>query len=306
MSNSIRSQWRKWKLKRKSKRRKITRRSAVNKWGNSVLGLAAETKSLDEFRACLAEHRSSVNVQNKNGWTPLRCVIEARDDLHVSKVIAYDLLSAKADPFIGCRKGRLLPVHGAARNPQKSSVFLPLLIGKFPELAEAKTRMGLRPLHYAAEARDLPAVKWLVEHVRVDVDAVTNDGNTALHYAGAVSRDEQVSIQRFNKLPVWDYLVEHGASLEVRNHNGFSPIGKLFGPHIGRLQREAKEKKLNLETSSDSIVLHELLNYDEDTAEDVLNMMHEERPESWEPVPWILKELFFGPKAQRKLLSAFT
>eukprot|EP00808_Paulinella_micropora_P022680 g9889.t1 len=269
----------------------------MSEWGNSVLGLAAEKKSLDEFRACLAVHRYLVNVQNKHGWTPLRCVIEARDDLHVSKVIAEELLDAKADPFIGDHKGGLLPVHGAAQNPQKSSVFLRLLIGKFPQLAEAKTRAGLRPLHYAAEARDLPAVKLLVKH-GVDVDAVTNDGNTALHYAGAVSCDEQVSIQRFNKLPVWDYLVEHGASLEVRNHNGFSPIGKLFGPHIGRLQREAEEKKLNLEPSSGSIVLHELLNYDEDTAEDVLNTMDEERPE--EPVPWILKELLFLAKFQNK------
>jgi hypothetical protein len=63
------------------------------------------------------------------------------------------------------------------------------------------------------ESKTLAAAKMVLELGDADINAVDTVGNTALHYAAFLRRDSIVQL-----------LVEHGASLEVRNVFGETPL----------------------------------------------------------------------------------
>ena len=65
----------------------------------------------------------------------------------------------------------------------------------------------------------LAAVKFLVEEVHLDVNAVDDDGNTALHHAA--SRGDNEMIQ---------YLVAQGADVTKVNRGGLTTLDMANGP----------------------------------------------------------------------------
>ena len=65
----------------------------------------------------------------------------------------------------------------------------------------------------------LAAVKFLIEEAHLDVNAVDDDGNTALHHAA--SRGDNEMIQ---------YLVSQGADVTKVNRGGLTTVDMANGP----------------------------------------------------------------------------
>jgi ankyrin repeat protein len=65
----------------------------------------------------------------------------------------------------------------------------------------------------------LAAVKFLVEEVGVDVNAVDDDGNTAVHHAAARGDNEMIQ-----------YLVSKGADVTKVNRGGLTTVDMANGP----------------------------------------------------------------------------
>ena len=73
--------------------------------------------------------------------------------------------------------------------------------------------------HRFAPTGMLAAVKFLVEEVHLDVNAVDDDGNTAVHHAA--SRGDNEMIQ---------YLVSQGADVTKVNRGGLTTVDMANGP----------------------------------------------------------------------------
>ena len=73
--------------------------------------------------------------------------------------------------------------------------------------------------HRFAPTGMLAAVKFLIEEAHLDVNAVDDDGNTALHHAA--SRGDNEMIQ---------YLVSQGADVTKVNRGGLTTVDMANGP----------------------------------------------------------------------------
>lgn len=99
------------------------------------------------------------------------------------------------------------PIHIAAKTNDVAT--LKQLLAADPNLANAKTEgMGATPLHWAAAAGKLEAVRVLLEY-HANPNLVHKIGGTALHAA-----------VRYNHGPVVEYLLDHGANLNGRDAGG--------------------------------------------------------------------------------------
>jgi uncharacterized protein len=73
--------------------------------------------------------------------------------------------------------------------------------------------------HHHAPAGMLPAVKYLVEELGMDVNAKDHDGNTAVHNAAARGDNEMIL-----------YLVSKGADVKQVNREGKTTVDMANGP----------------------------------------------------------------------------
>jgi ankyrin repeat protein len=73
--------------------------------------------------------------------------------------------------------------------------------------------------HRFAPSGMLAAVKFLVEELKVDVNAVDDSGNTALHHAAARGDNEMIK-----------YLVSQGADVRKVNRAGLTTVDMANGP----------------------------------------------------------------------------
>jgi uncharacterized protein len=78
--------------------------------------------------------------------------------------------------------------------------------------------------HRFAPGGMLAAVKYLVEELRVDVNQVDHDGNTAVHHAAARGDNEMIK-----------YLVSKGADVRMVNREGQTTVDMANGP-VQRIQ----------------------------------------------------------------------
>ena len=135
------------------------------------------------------------------------------------------LIAARANEVAIMRE---LLAHGADPN-------VPMNLGTTPLMAAAG--LGLLPgITRSEEANALEAVKLIVE-LGADVNAVNEDGDTALH--GAAWRHHADSIVT--------YLVDHGANMNAKNKRGWTPLViaegifgsyNLFSPSTAALLRK--------------------------------------------------------------------
>jgi ankyrin repeat protein len=120
------------------------------------------------------------------------------------------------------------PLMRAAKNGDAAAIELLLAHGADPGIAQKNHTtalmfaaglgrgQGVFAKDYATEAELLSAVKVLVEH-GVDVNAVSDAGQTALHFAAQAS-DEIVR-----------YLATHGAKLDAKDKQGRTPVDMALG-----------------------------------------------------------------------------
>jgi ankyrin repeat protein len=78
--------------------------------------------------------------------------------------------------------------------------------------------------HRFAPTGMLAAVKYLVEELHVDVNAVDHEGNTAVHHAAARGDNEMI-----------EYLVSKGADVKRVNRGGQTTVDMANGP-VQRIQ----------------------------------------------------------------------
>ena len=145
---------------------------------------------------------------------------------YAADVVAMKLLvSYGADPFIPTmklfsRRGPEDPVAGADK-----SGLAPIAVGgpgatPLHAAAGPGYAMGFAGnSHHVAPTGMLAAVKYLVEEVGADVNAVDHDGNTAVHHAASRGDNEMIR-----------FLVAKGADVKKINRSGQTTIDVANGP----------------------------------------------------------------------------
>jgi ankyrin repeat protein len=145
---------------------------------------------------------------------------------YAADVVAMKLLvSYGADPFIPTmklfsRRGPEDPAVGADK-----SGLAPIAVGgpgatPLHAAAGPGYAMGFAGnSHHVAPTGMLPAVKYLVEEVGADVNAVDHDGNTAVHHAASRGDNEMIR-----------FLVANGADVKKINRFGQTTIDVANGP----------------------------------------------------------------------------
>jgi uncharacterized protein len=120
------------------------------------------------------------------------------------------------------------PLMRAAKNGDAAAMRLLLDHGADPSLTQKNQTtalmlaaglgrgLGVFAKDYATEAQLLEGVKVLVEH-GVDVNAVNDRGQTAMHFAVRASDD------------IVRYLAAHGARLDVKDKQGRTPLDAALG-----------------------------------------------------------------------------
>jgi ankyrin repeat protein len=147
---------------------------------------------------------------------------------YASDVEAMKLLvSYGADPNIRTMKpaGRPRTGDGGRENTQDVSGLAPVPVGG-PAVTPLQAVAGVgygegfaANSHRFAPVGMMAAVKYLVEELGVDVNAVDHEGNTALHHAAARGDNEMIK-----------YLVSKGANVKAVNREGNNIADMANGP----------------------------------------------------------------------------
>eukprot|EP00045_Choanoeca_perplexa_P019332 m.2624 g.2624 ORF g.2624 m.2624 type:complete len:273 (-) comp3736_c0_seq1:139-957(-) len=180
-------------------------------------------QSTDEQLALINQATpAEINTPKRSGWTPLRLVISVVKPGECSPLtLVKALLLNGANQTIPAQKGSICPIHEAVRKQKdrQDDMYLDIvkeLYANNNECLEIPTAAGLTAIHYAAETLDMTMLHWVFEHTQ-DKQRLTNEGNTALHYAGAT---------RF--LNAFVALYREGFEPHARNHNGHTALDKLL------------------------------------------------------------------------------
>ena len=148
---------------------------------------------------------------------------------YASDLEAMKLLVARgADPFIPTAKpaGNNRPQQGGTRSESDVTVPLPPLPTGGPAITALHAAAGVGfgegfagNAHRAAPTGMVAAVKYLVEELGLDVNAVDDDGNTAVHHAASRGDNEMIL-----------YLVSKGADVKRVNRIGQTTVDLANGP----------------------------------------------------------------------------
>jgi ankyrin repeat protein len=147
---------------------------------------------------------------------------------YASDVDAMKLLKSHgADPFITTMKpaGRPRFTDGAREPPKDVSGLPPVPVGG-PSITALHAATGVGYAEgFAANSHRIhptgwmPAVKYLIEEVGLDVNGRDHEGNTALHHAAARGDNEMIL-----------YLVSKGADVQAVNREGQTTADMANGP----------------------------------------------------------------------------
>jgi uncharacterized protein len=138
------------------------------------------------------------------------------------------LVSRGADPYIPTMKpaaGGRQQQGGTRSSSEVANPLPPLSVGG-PAIAALHAAAGVGfgegfagNAHRAAPTGMLAAVKYLVEELQVDVNAIDDDGNTAVHHAASRGDNEMIL-----------YLVSKGADVTRVNRAGQTTVDLANGP----------------------------------------------------------------------------
>ncbi|MCF6202038.1 MAG: ankyrin repeat domain-containing protein, partial [Hydrogenimonas sp.] len=94
----------------------------------------------------------------------------------------------------------------------------------FSVMLNADSSNGWQPLHEALFSQNAKKVKSLVEKGGCDIDAQSKAGISPLHIA--------VKVRNLNLV---NYLLDHGADVDIQDNNGFTPLLYAISQHRYRI-----------------------------------------------------------------------
>jgi len=255
-------------------------------WWFSVFDVETAAQSVSDALSAIQRHPELINGQNESGWTALRLVTSVWG-LEDALVLVPALLQARASATIPAHKGRIAPVHAAAREGKLQ--ILRLFLANDPSSADLATSEGLRPIHYACGYRHMDIVTFLVDQ-RVDVHARTHDGNNCLHYCGAVSWTQG-----------FDFMDSQGVDGHVRNERGWTAWGKLYSDEIQAAVGLLRQQRQHVLSPIDAIRVLQLK--PNGSEQELLDEMTEQRREEWEKQHIVFAEAFRSFHARNSVQS---
>jgi cytohesin len=198
--------------------------NATNFAGRTPLHLAVEkiwswpyNGGMDSGVMALLKAGANVNAQDNEGNTPLHILAGA--DTSFRKEATQALLEAGANPNARDKHGRT-PAHLflSGKWPWEEASECFEMLAKSGADLSAKDEDGKTPLHYLAALGEQSPMFFIrgigdtLIAAKADVQARDNEGNTPLHIAAKTGTKD-----------VYDWLIQHGASLDATNFTGQTP-----------------------------------------------------------------------------------
>lgn len=169
----------------------------------SALHRACEAGDFAAVKA-LIEQQASVQVFDKNSWTPLHCAAAAK-----SADIINFLLDCGADPLPATNTDATV-LHYASRitAPEDKALALVTRLIDLGASPNAKNSTGMTSLHEAAYQGSPKMVALLLQH-GASVNQVDKYGETSLHYATRAQRPDVMRL-----------LLQAGADIQISGKRG--------------------------------------------------------------------------------------
>ncbi|XP_045461458.1 putative ankyrin repeat protein RF_0381 isoform X2 [Harmonia axyridis] len=152
--------------------------------GNTLFHLLAERKTV----SCLTDSLAScIHIKNKNGETPLHISIRLKDKIGIPHFLQ-----------LGADVNDILPIG---------------------------VHKGLTPLisFFKDKYIDLDSIFMLLQHPRINVNAVDHRGNTALHLMSKGVRFKKLR-KECEKRENQDLILKFKSNISIRNKYGFTPL----------------------------------------------------------------------------------
>jgi hypothetical protein len=180
---------------------------------------AIESGKLDELKAALSEHASTINHSDINGEYPIHKAVKAKSVKMVEMLIDAGANINQASEEVGSMRG-YTAAHYAARNGDVDSI---LLLAKKHADFSREAADHWHPVHCAAFSGKRLALLALLDN-GADVNAKNQHGHTPIVYAVNHGRTGDVR-----------ELISRGASLEVSDPNGDSLLHHCFHYQMSKL-----------------------------------------------------------------------
>ena len=196
-------------------------------YGLSALHFAIKNNNLDAVKILLGNRKINLESQLPEGYFT-HLTNEQADAVYIGRAtpLLYAILKSNGDSRIVnmlIRKG----ANVNARDEEGWSTFLyaaafgnPSILGslfyKNRRLINTKTKGNATALHMAVVYDNLENIKYLVEKLKINIDAQDDDGWTALYYA-AIN----------HKRDAYKLLLKLGANKNITNNEGLKPADVL-------------------------------------------------------------------------------
>ena len=195
--------------------------TAQNNDGWAPLHLALVAGEVEVARMII-ERGADVTAQDNDGWAPLHLALQIED------VEATRMLIERDANVAAQNNNGWTPLHLAS---QRGQVEIARMLIEHGADAAAQSKRRETPLHLALKWGQVDAAFMLIEHGGVDVTAQNDDGDTAFHLmssweetilVSARSSWARTTLQAYAEVGLM--LLKHGADINARNKNGFTPF----------------------------------------------------------------------------------
>lgn len=192
-----------------------------------------------EITKLLLKKKADVNVQERNGWTPLHCAAN-EGKLKICEL----LLNIDGIDVGSLNKDGTSALHYLVRsNPDTADQaqyeeVLRLYIGKRGDI-DSQSKHGESALHQSCLRGNITAVKFLLKN-KAQINILNKIGETPLHYAVRASQKEIIQL-----------LLEYGADTQIKSEDG-TALDIAASLEIANLIKQYSERSGSKNTSSGS------------------------------------------------------
>ncbi|ORX42663.1 ankyrin [Piromyces finnis] len=169
----------------------------------------AEKENINLVKYLIEDIGLDINIQNKDGCTPLHYACEQGNE----NIVKY-LIEKGADTSIKNNNGRI-SLHCTCKAKRESVNIVKYLIEKRGLNINIKDNYRFTPIHYACYKGNENIVKYLIKN-GVDPKIKNEDGRISLHFACGAEK-ENVNLVK--------YLIEDiGLDINTQNKDGCTPL----------------------------------------------------------------------------------